>query len=317
MHVASPSRSHCVSKLSTRLARLDFWLAAGASFGQDNEHRPAVVRSSRYGLEKRSQCPVPMRLLRPRRSLCGRVRMSAMQMSRPRRRSRSRSSCGRTSRTSASCTIRRSIARAGGRRVSLAARPLRCRAGADHQRLLVHDRSVRRRAHREAGLARARLPVAPRAEHPVPQRDRLGDARGAGAQPCDAHDRNAGDPGQRGLSGTAERIAMQWLLSVAGYLLSVVDTEGRAEQGRGDEGGAPGPDGARARSRSYYDRAGEKTARLVYFSGMMIGVAVLAVRRSGAWVYVVMGDFRPQGREHEDVLRLLRDGRGRARSSAS
>jgi hypothetical protein len=94
------------------------------------------------------------------------------------------------------------------------------------------------------------------------------------------------------LSGTAERIAMQWLLSVAGYLLSVVDTEGRtnkhettkaARRARAELGKVEG----------YYDRAGEKTGRLVYFWGMMIGVAALGVLAVvGAWVYSFIGDFR-------------------------
>lgn len=79
------------------------------------------------------------------------------------------------------------------------------------------------------------------------------------------------------LSGTAERISMQWLLSISGYLLSVVDKE------RGRPKAAEVTRAARrarnelAKVETYYDRAGEKTGRLVYFWGMMIGVAALAV----------------------------------------
>lgn len=79
------------------------------------------------------------------------------------------------------------------------------------------------------------------------------------------------------LSGTSERIAMQWILSVAAYLLGVVD----------QSDGKPAPAVAtravkRARSElaqveTYYDRAGEKTGRLIYFWGMMLGLATLAV----------------------------------------
>ena len=88
------------------------------------------------------------------------------------------------------------------------------------------------------------------------------------------------------LSSTSERIAMQWLLAVAGYLLGVVD----------QSHGKPAPAvGARAvrRARSelaqvetYYDRAGEKTGRLIYFWGMMLGLAVLAVIGGGIyWLF--------------------------------
>jgi hypothetical protein len=95
------------------------------------------------------------------------------------------------------------------------------------------------------------------------------------------------------LSGTAERIAMQWLLSVSGYLLSVVDKE---------HGRPKGPEVSKAAHRAhtelkqverYYDRAGEKTGRLVYFWGMMIGVAALGVLAvAGASIYSLLADFQ-------------------------
>ena len=79
------------------------------------------------------------------------------------------------------------------------------------------------------------------------------------------------------LSGTSERIAMQWLLAVSGYLLGIVD---QAE-------GKPAPTVVNralrrahselAQVETYYDRAGEKTGRLIYFWGMMLGLATLAV----------------------------------------
>ena len=93
------------------------------------------------------------------------------------------------------------------------------------------------------------------------------------------------------LSGTAERIAMQWLLSVSGYLLSAVDADKRPS--RHDAAKVA----RRARNElskveTYYDRAGEKTGRLVYFWGMMIGVVALGVMAVvGSLIYSLMANF--------------------------
>jgi hypothetical protein len=88
------------------------------------------------------------------------------------------------------------------------------------------------------------------------------------------------------LSGTSERIAMQWILSVAGYLLGVVD------QGNGKPAPAVATRAVKrakselAQVETYYDRAGEKTGRLIYFWGMMLGLATLAV--IGGAVYALL-----------------------------
>jgi hypothetical protein len=97
------------------------------------------------------------------------------------------------------------------------------------------------------------------------------------------------------LSGTSERIAMQWILSVAGYLLGVVD------QGNGRPAQAVATKAVnRARSElaqveHYYHRAGEKTGRLIYFWGMMLGlVALAALAVVGSEVYALFGAFELQ-----------------------
>ena len=77
------------------------------------------------------------------------------------------------------------------------------------------------------------------------------------------------------LRGTSERVAMQWIQSIASRLLGYLD-----------ERDAP-DDRARAVAEAqrreltqverYYERAGNNAARLVYFWGMMTGVLVLVL----------------------------------------
>ncbi|HYZ20385.1 MAG TPA: hypothetical protein VE615_12625 [Gaiellaceae bacterium] len=73
------------------------------------------------------------------------------------------------------------------------------------------------------------------------------------------------------LGGASERIAQQWILAAAGHLLGFVD----------QDGARPKSETARivrrkrnelARIEDYYHRAGEKVARIVYFTGMVLGV---------------------------------------------
>jgi hypothetical protein len=91
------------------------------------------------------------------------------------------------------------------------------------------------------------------------------------------------------LTGTSERIAMQWLLAVSGYLLGIVD----------QADGKPAPavvsrtmrrtHSELAQVETYYDRAGEKTGRLIYFWGMMLGLAALAL--VGGAVYSIFREL--------------------------
>lgn len=79
------------------------------------------------------------------------------------------------------------------------------------------------------------------------------------------------------LRGTSERIAMQWIFSVQSHLIGFIErTDGKATQEQIDEI-------VESQSRElveiehYYDRAGDKTARVVYFAGMMLGAFYSAV----------------------------------------
>ena len=87
------------------------------------------------------------------------------------------------------------------------------------------------------------------------------------------------------LRGPTERIAMQWILATAGHMLGFADQS----------------EGKRTRSETtrlvrrkrnelekieaYYHRAGEKVGRLVYFTGMLLGVALVAATAlaAGSW----------------------------------
>jgi len=94
------------------------------------------------------------------------------------------------------------------------------------------------------------------------------------------------------LGDTTERIAMQWILAVAGYVLGVVDrNEGKPAEAEATSAVRRARTEL-ARVETYYDRAGENVGRLVYFSGMMIGVAALVVVGVlGAAIYSLFGTF--------------------------
>jgi hypothetical protein len=79
------------------------------------------------------------------------------------------------------------------------------------------------------------------------------------------------------LKGPTERIAMQWIYGVQSYLLGFI------ERSRGRASSAEIKNVIKTQRdeiiliENYYARAGENAARLVYFWGMMIGVAVSAL----------------------------------------
>ena len=94
------------------------------------------------------------------------------------------------------------------------------------------------------------------------------------------------------LSGTSERIAMQWLLSIGGSLLSVVDGSEKKVNRQELAAAAKRSRAELAQVESYYDRAGEKTGRLVYFWGMLIGILVLLlVAIPGALIFRIFGSY--------------------------
>jgi hypothetical protein len=73
-----------------------------------------------------------------------------------------------------------------------------------------------------------------------------------------------------------QQIAMEWLLAISAHLLGFadgVDARSRAET----KAMVESTEQELAELQAYYERAGEETGRIVYFWGMMIGLAALGV----------------------------------------
>jgi hypothetical protein len=77
------------------------------------------------------------------------------------------------------------------------------------------------------------------------------------------------------LGGASERIALQWILATAGHLLGFVD-QGDQPARRDMTRIVSRKRNELARIEGYYHRAGEKVGRIVYFTGMVIGVLFVA-----------------------------------------
>jgi hypothetical protein len=78
------------------------------------------------------------------------------------------------------------------------------------------------------------------------------------------------------LGGTSERIAMQWILAIAGHLLGFVDREERVRDRKQEQRLVSRKRNELTKVEAYYHRAGEKHGRIVYFWGMMSGMAAVA-----------------------------------------
>ena len=73
-----------------------------------------------------------------------------------------------------------------------------------------------------------------------------------------------------------QQIAMEWLLAIAGHLLG--SRTSRRRRRRMSRRRSPSPRNVElAQLEAYYRRAGEESGRIVYFWGMMIGIAALGI----------------------------------------
>lgn len=77
------------------------------------------------------------------------------------------------------------------------------------------------------------------------------------------------------LRGPPERVAMQWILAVAGHLLGFVDEQSRTQRRADAARLVRRKRNELAQIEAYYHRSGEKVGRLVYFAGMLYGVAIV------------------------------------------
>ena len=73
-----------------------------------------------------------------------------------------------------------------------------------------------------------------------------------------------------------QQIAMEWLLAIAGHLLGFADKSPAPTEAE-SKAMAESTERELAELEAYYRRAGEETGRIVYFWGMMIGIAALGV----------------------------------------
>lgn len=101
------------------------------------------------------------------------------------------------------------------------------------------------------------------------------------------------------LRGTTERIAMQWIYAVQSHLLGFVErVRGRATE-KEISALVESQKQELIQIEKYYTRAGEKAARIVYFWGMMAGVAVAALVMLGIALALWRTGWFEQPHTHE------------------
>jgi hypothetical protein len=79
------------------------------------------------------------------------------------------------------------------------------------------------------------------------------------------------------LRGTSERVAMQWIFSIASHMLGYIErTDGRVDEEQARRA-AHEANEELSQVERYYDRAGMKAGRIVYAQGMILGVVALVL----------------------------------------
>jgi hypothetical protein len=99
------------------------------------------------------------------------------------------------------------------------------------------------------------------------------------------------------LRGTSERIAMLWVLAIASHILGCLDRADGKPDAVTDRAIAAEQTKELDKVDDYYDRAGSKAGRIVYFWGMMLGILVLALLAPVIGGLLWLLDIHPEARE--------------------
>lgn len=84
------------------------------------------------------------------------------------------------------------------------------------------------------------------------------------------------------LRGTSERIAMRWILNIEAHLLGFFERTSSLPASKAQRALAEAQHSKLAEVEAYYHRAASKAGRIVYLSGMLIGVVLAAALAVGA-----------------------------------
>jgi len=106
------------------------------------------------------------------------------------------------------------------------------------------------------------------------------------------------------LRGPSERIAMRWILCVQEYLLGYFErSDGEAPRPKVSEELVAGKRAELQRIEQYYRRAAGQAGRIVYFTGMLIGMAIVALIAAVAAGFVAI--FGVWGSEYAPDVGML------------
>jgi hypothetical protein len=94
------------------------------------------------------------------------------------------------------------------------------------------------------------------------------------------------------LRGTSERIAMRWIVGIQAHLLGYFERSGELPNEKAERALVKTQSKKLVELEGYYHRAASKAGRIVYVSGMLIGIAIAAVLGILAGVLLWAVDLR-------------------------